>query len=109
NTEPLRRFESFVVAGVGVADDAHAGVGGQHALEAGGGFGSAVGYDDLAGVDAVTDAHAAAVVHRYPGGPANGVEQGVEDGPVSDGVAAVLHGLGLAIGRGHAAGVEVIA
>src|SRR5205823_5356830 len=34
---------------------------------------------------------------------------GVEDGPVSDGVAAVLHGLGLAIGRGHAAGVEVIA
>ena len=41
--------------------------------------------------------------------PAGGVEQGVEQGPVADRVAAVLHRLGLAVGRGDRAAVEMVA
>ena len=40
---------------------------------------------------------------------AGGVEQRVEDRPVGDGVGAVAHRLGLAVGRGDRAGVEVVA
>ena len=41
--------------------------------------------------------------------PRRGVEQGVEQRPVGDRVAAVLHALGLAVGRGDAAAVEMVA
>ncbi len=33
----------------------------------------------------------------------------VQQGPVGDGIRAIFHGFGLAVGRGHGAGVEVIA
>ena len=92
-----------------MADDAHAGIAGQHALEPPVGLGRAVGDDHHAGVDRVADADAAAVVDRHPGGAGGGVEQRVQDRPVGDGVAAVAHALGLAVGRGDRAGVEVIA
>ena len=62
-------FDGFGVAGVGVADDAHAGVGGQRPLQPAGGCFRAVGDDDLAGVQAVADADAAAVVDADPGRP----------------------------------------
>ena len=55
------------------------------------------------------DADAAAVVDRDPGGPAGGVDEGVEQRPVGDGVGAVEHRLGLAVGRRDRAAVEVVA
>ena len=59
-------LDGAVVAGVGVADDAGAGVGGQHPLELLGGEVGAVGDGDHPGVDRAADADAAAVVDRHP-------------------------------------------
>ena len=99
---------AIVVAGVGVAHDAGAGIGRQHPLEPPVARVGAVGHHHHAGVDRVADADAAAVVQRDPARPAGGVEQRVQQRPVGDGVGAVLHRLGLAVGRGHRAGVEVV-
>jgi hypothetical protein len=92
-----------------VAHDAHAGIDGQHPFQPRGRFRRAVGDDDLAGVEAVADAHAAAVVVADPGRAADGVDQRVEDGPVGDGVGAVAHALRLAVGAGHRPGVQMVA
>src|SRR5207244_5834237 len=86
------------IAGVGVAHDPGAGVGGQHALEPPGRVGGAVGDDDHAGVERVADADAAAVVDADPRRAGRGVEQRVQHRPVGDGVGAVAHRLGLAVG-----------
>jgi hypothetical protein len=59
-------------------------------------------------VDGAADADPAAVVDGDPGGAGGGVEQGVEQGPVGDGVRAVGHGFGLPVGRGDRARVEVV-
>ena len=56
-----------LVAGVDVAHDAHARVGRQHALQLARRELGAVGDAHHAGVLAVADAHAAAVVDRHPG------------------------------------------
>ena len=69
----------------------------------------AIGHDDHARVLRVAHAHATAVVQADPGGAARGVEQRVEQRPVAHGVGAVLHAFGLAVGAGHAAGVQVVA
>jgi hypothetical protein len=92
-----------------VARRPDAGVVGQHALQPLAHLGRAVGDDHLPGVQRVADAHAAAVVERDPARAAGDVQQRVQDRPVGDGVAAVLHRLGLAEGRGHRAGVQVVA
>src|SRR4051812_34126290 len=109
DAETLGGLYGFVVACISVANYAHAGVGGEHAFQAGGRFRRAVGHDHLSRVLAVADTHAAAVVHGHPGSAAHGVDEGVQDGPVGDGIAAVLHALGLAVGRGHAARIQVVA
>ena len=90
------------IARVGVAHDAGAGVVPQHALEPPRGIVGAVGDDHHAGVLRIAHADAAAVVERDPGRADGGVEQGVEQRPVGDDVAAVLHAFGLAVGRGDA-------
>ena len=77
------------VAGIDVAGHAHAGVGGQHPFQAHSRFRRAVGDDHLAGVQAVADADAAAVVEADPGRAAGRVDERIEDGPVADGVGAV--------------------
>ena len=97
------------IAGVGVAHDAEPGIARQHALELLVRLARAVGDDDHAGVQRVADADAAAVVDRHPGGAARRVEQRVEDRPVGDGVAAVAHAFGFAVGRRDRPGVEMIA
>src|SRR2546423_10913910 len=56
----------------------------------------------------VPDAHAAAVVHRYPGRAARRVEKGIENRPVGDRVAAVAHAFGLSIGGRDRASVQMI-
>ena len=98
-----------LVAGVGVAHDAGARVGGQHALELLRGQRGAVGDAHHSGVDRAPDAHAASVMDGDPGGARGGVDQRVEQRPVGDRVRAVGHRLGLAIGGGHRAGVQVVA
>src|SRR5207247_399762 len=72
------------VASVGVAHDAGARVGRQHALEPPRRVGAAVGDDDHAGVDRITDADAAAVVDGDPRRAGRRVHEGVEDRPVGD-------------------------
>src|SRR5688500_16328494 len=109
DAEPLSSLYCLAIPRVGVADDAHAGVGSEDALEAGRGLRRAVGHDYLPGVDAVTYAYSSPVVDRHPGRPTNRVDKRVQDRPVGDGVAAVFHCLGLAVGRGYAARIEVVA
>jgi hypothetical protein len=104
-----RQVARGVVAGVGVAHHAGGRVVPQHALDALGGGVGAVADDDHAGVLRIAHADAAAVVQADPGGAAGGVEQRVEQRPVADRVAAVLHRLGLAVGAGDRAAVEVVA
>ena len=94
-------LDCSLVAGVGVADDAHARVGREHAFELLSGEIRAVRDDDHAGVLRVADARAAAVVDRHPGRAGGGVDQRVEQRPVGDGVGAVAHAFGLAVGRSH--------
>ena len=88
---------------------ARGGVVPEHPLDAFGGGVGAVAHDHHACVLRVAHAHAAAVVQAHPGGAAGGVEQGVQQRPVADGIAAVLHRFGLAVGAGHRARVEVVA
>ena len=68
-----------------------------------------VGHNDHAGVLAVAHADPAAVMERDPGRARGRVEEGIEQRPVADRVAAVLHAFRLAIRPGHAAAVEMIA
>src|SRR6185312_10146281 len=69
----------------------------------------AVTDDDYAGVLRISHANSAAVMNRHPRGAARGVEKGIEQRPVRDGVGAVAHRFGLAIRARDGAGVEVIA
>ncbi len=105
----LRGGDRQLVARIGVAHHARAAVVHQHARQALGGRLAAVGHDHHAGVLRVAHAHAAAVVQADPARATGGVEQGVEQGPVAHRVRAVAHALGLAVGAGHRAGVQVVA
>src|SRR3546814_4447765 len=57
----------------------------------------------------IAHADPAAMMERHPGRAARGVEQRVEERPVADRVAAVLHRLGFAVGRGDRARIEMVA
>src|SRR5699024_700100 len=100
---------SILVPRIRMAHHAGARIVPEHARDALVGGLGAVADDDQTGVLAVAHADAAAVVEADPGGAAGSVEQRVEDGPVADGVAAVAHGFGFAVGAGDGAGIQVIA
>ena len=104
-----RGVERLVVAGVGMAHDAGARIGGEHPLEPLRRIRAAVGEHDHAGMDRVADPDAAAVVDADPGRARRRVQERVQDRPVGDRVGAVAHRLGLAVGGGDRAGVEVVA
>ena len=104
-----RRVDCFRVARIGVTDDPESGIAGEHALQLLVGFARAVGDDDHACVQRVADADAAAMMNRNPGGAGRGVEQRVQHRPVGNRVAAVAHAFGLAVGRRHRPGVEMVA
>src|SRR5262245_27076843 len=106
---PLRGRARIVISGVRVPRDADTGVVGEHALEADPHLRRSVGDDDLARVQRVADADAAAVMERDPRRAARAVEHRVEDRPVRDRIGAVLHLLRLAERRRDAAGVEMVA
>ena len=102
-----RELQGLVVSRVHVANDAMPGSLRNPAQPSLGRLG-AVGDHDHAGVHAVSDADTAAW-WTEPGGTDTVFTRSGEDGPVGDGVEAVLHGLGLAVGRGDRATVEVVA
>ena len=52
---------------------------------------------------ATYDVDPATVMNGDPGGATGGIEQGVEQRPVRDGIRAVAHGFGLAIGARNGA------
>src|SRR5690348_12431578 len=101
--------DGFGIAGIRVARDADARIVSENALDARSHFLRAVSDRDLAGVNGVADADAAAIVNRNPARATGGVEHGVEHGPVGDRVGAVAHGFGLAIGRSDGAAIEMVA
>ena len=90
----LRNF----VAGIGMAHHAGAGVVPQHARDALVRFRRTVADDHESGVLRIAHADAAAVVERHPRRAADRVEQRVEDRPVADGIGAIAHRFGFAIG-----------
>src|SRR5580704_16101283 len=57
----------------------------------------------------IANAHAAAVVNGDPRGATGGVNKSVEEGPIGDGVGAVFHGFGFAIGGSDGTAVEMVA
>src|SRR6187399_161873 len=61
-------FDGALVAGVDVADHAHAGIVGEYPFELLGGEVGAVGDADLTGVDRAADADATSVVDAHPRG-----------------------------------------
>src|SRR5690606_20555284 len=105
----LRAFDRDVVARIRMAHDTGAGIVPQHAGDAGVGFPAAVADDDEAGVLRIAHAYAAAVVEADPGRAARGIEQGVQQRPVADRIAAVAHGFGFAVRGRDAARIEVVA
>src|SRR5580693_7821746 len=104
----MREFDSFRIAGVGMARNTQAWIGSEHALEAARGFRSAIRHDDLPGVDAVANANAAAVMDTDPGGSAYGVNERVQQRPIGDGVGTVAHGFGFPIRAGDRTRIEMI-
>ncbi len=52
--------------------------------------------------------HATTMVETDPRSATSGVEQGIKDGPVRHGIAAVQHALSLAVGTGHRAAVQMV-
>ncbi len=57
----------------------------------------------------MSDAHPAAIADRNPARPLSGVEQGAQDRPVGDRIAAIEQPLGLARRRRHRRGIHVVA
>jgi hypothetical protein len=89
--------------------DAGAGVRGEHALKPPHRRVGAVCNGHHSGMHGVADPDATTMMDRDPARPARGVEQRVEQRPVGDRIGAVLHVLGLAVGRCHRSGIQVIA
>jgi hypothetical protein len=92
-----------------VTDDAHGGIVGKTKPESLVCLVAAVGDGDEPGVLAVSHADAAAVMEAHPGGSAGDAGGEVEQSPVGDGIGAIEHGFGFAVGAGDGTGVEVIA
>src|SRR2546427_10091593 len=90
--QALAGVDGCLVAGIGVAQDSHAGVANQRVFKALSGFARAIGDDG--------QARAVSIVGKPMNsdeiGAGGAVEQRVEDRPIGDGVAAVAHVAGLA-------------
>ena len=100
--------DSLWIPGVGVARHPQPGVGSEDTLQAARGLGCTIGHDYLPGMDAIANAHPAAVVQAHPCGPAHRIDERVEQRPVGNGVGAVAHGFGLAIRARHRTAIQVV-
>src|SRR5579875_3797586 len=105
----IGKGDGFGVASVRMASDADAGIVGEHALDARVHFPGAVGDQHLPGVLGIADADPAAVVDGNPARAAGGIEQGIQEGPIGDGIGPVAHGFRLAIGRRNGTAIEMVA
>src|SRR4029453_10315301 len=101
-------FDGAVVAGVDVADDAHAGVVGQEPFELFRGQVRSVSDGNLPGVQGPANTDTTAVMDRHPGSTRRGVQQGIQQRPVSHRVRPVSHGLGLPVRGRHRTGIQVV-
>ena len=84
NAAFLPGLDGALIAGIHVAEDAHCGIRGEHALEPLRGLGGSIGDDHLTCVDRVADTDATAMMHADPRRAARRVEQRVQDRPVGD-------------------------
>src|SRR6516162_8833605 len=84
NTGLLCKGDCLWVAGIDMANDARAGIRGEHALKAQICFFGPVGDDHLSGVLGVSDSYSAAMMDRNPAGTADSINQGVQIDPVGD-------------------------
>src|SRR5690349_14755900 len=98
-----------LVSRVGMAHHAARRVVAEDASQAGVRGRRPVAHDHDAGMLRESHADAAAVVDGDPRRPARGVEEGVEERPIGDGVAPVAHRLRLAVRARDGARVEVVA
>ncbi len=89
--------------------NAHTAVRRKHAFEAFACIVGAVGDHDHARVQTIADAYAAAVMERNPVRTRGCIEKRIEDRPIRDRIAAVLHRFGFAVRRSNAACIEMIA
>ena len=92
-----------LITGIGMAHDARARIVPEYTADTFGGFRRSVGHDDLAGMEGVSHADTAAMMEGDPGGAGGGVEERVQQGPVGNGIGAVHHAFGFAIGAGDGA------
>ncbi len=84
----LGRGARVVVAGVEMTEDADARIGGQYPLQPFRSVIRAVGDHDHTRVNGVADPDAATMVDAHPRRARSRVEEGIEDGPVGDGIGA---------------------
>ena len=94
---------------IGVSEDAHHGVVGQHPGQSAISRFRAVGHNHLAGVLAEADAHAATMVERDPRRAGSDVGGKVQQWPVRNGIGAIEHCFGFSVGGSHGAAIKVIA
>ena len=105
---PFCRLNGLRIAGVGMADNAHARVGGQHAFHAARRF----------GLPSATMTMPACWLKPMPTpppwwketqvAPPTALISALSNRPVTDRVAAVAHGFRFAVGGSHRTGIEVI-
>src|SRR5262245_59006189 len=105
----LRCLNGKRVACIGVTDYAHSRIGGEDALKTFGGFGRAVCDTHLTCMLAIANADPTAVMETHPCCAADCIDQGVENGPVGDGIGAIHHTLGLAVRGSDGTCIEMIA
>src|SRR3954447_7611411 len=60
-------------------------------------------------MNAVTHAYTAAMMQAYPTCTACGVDQRIQQRPIGNGIAAIEHGFGFAVGACNTSGIEMIA
>src|SRR6185436_5132884 len=108
NSTPGCDLLGSFVPRIDVPDHSHAGIIGQDPGQFLCGQFRAVGKRDLTGMDGAANAHPAAMVDGHPRRARSGVDHGVQQRPVRDGVRPVEHRLGLAIRAGNRAAVQMI-
>src|SRR5690554_1369991 len=101
--------DGLFITSINMAHDACARITGQHSLQPFFGCVAAIGYHHHTGVDGVSHPYTATMMHRNPAGSVDGINEGIKNGPIGNGIAAILHGFSLPVGGGHRTTVQMIA
>ena len=92
------RLQSFRIACIDMAGYAEARIVRQDAIDPRRHFGTAVGYRDLSCMQGIANTDTATVMKGNPAGAGCGIKKSIEDWPIRDGIATVLHRFSFAIG-----------